>query len=89
MGAPRDAVGAAEGVASVTTDPYAAAVLLGAADAVRSAAAFAASPIEREVLTRTTARLVAALGEDAFRAAYQTGGAVRLAEAMTRAGTKR
>jgi hypothetical protein len=89
MAAPRDAVGALEGVASACADPGDAARLLGAAAAARSAADFAASPAEREVVENVTARLVAALGEDAFRAAYRAGGAWTPAEAMRRADTTR
>jgi hypothetical protein len=88
-GSPRDAVGAVEGVASVLPDPELAACLLGAAAAARAGTEIAADPVEREQRERTTARLVGALGEDAFRAAFRAGGALSLADAMRRAGTTR
>jgi predicted ATPase/DNA-binding SARP family transcriptional activator len=89
MGAPRDAIGAVEGVASAYPDPVVAARLLGAADAARAAGDVADAPAERDERERLTARLVDALGEYAFQDAYRAGGAQTPAEAMRQAGTTR
>ncbi|MDZ5441687.1 BTAD domain-containing putative transcriptional regulator [Micromonospora sp. 4G57] len=68
MGAPRDAIGALEGIASATawSEPEVAARLLGAAAAARRAAEFAAAPAERDELDRIGGRLVAVLGRERF-----------------------
>ena len=89
MVAPRDAISALEGVASAVADPRTAAELLGAAAAARADTGIAATHAERNEQERITARLVAALGEDAFAAAHRAGGGWSLTEAMRRAGTKR
>jgi predicted ATPase/DNA-binding SARP family transcriptional activator len=89
MVAPRDAISALEGVASAVADPRTAAELLGAAAAARADTGIAATHAERNEQDRITARLVAALGEDAFAAAHRAGGGWSLTEAMRRAGTKR
>jgi predicted ATPase/DNA-binding SARP family transcriptional activator len=89
MVAPRDAISALEGVASAVADPRAAAGLLGAAAAARVETGIAVTHAERTEHERITARLVAALGEDAFEAAYRAGGGWSLTEAMRRAGTTR
>ncbi|WP_219418942.1 BTAD domain-containing putative transcriptional regulator [Pseudonocardia nigra] len=89
VGAARDAVSAVEAVASVEPDAEAAARLLGAAAAARSSLGVAATTAERDEVERTTARLVTALGEDAFGAAYRVGGALGARAAIARAGTRR
>jgi predicted ATPase len=73
LGAPRDAIGALEGMASATPDPAVGARLLGAASAARVAVDFTAAPAEREELDRIGDRLVAALGRDAFDALVAAG----------------
>jgi len=89
MGAPRDAISALEAVASAVADPRTAAEMLGAAAAARAETGIAITPAERTEQERVTARLVAALGEDAFAAAHRAGGGYGLTEAMRRAGMKR
>jgi tetratricopeptide (TPR) repeat protein len=89
MGAPQDAIGALEGMASVCPDPAAAGRLLGAAAAARAAVDVTDVPAERDERERLTARLVDALGEEAFQDAYRAGGGWSPAEAMRRAGTTR
>ena len=89
MNAPWDVIGALEGLASAWPDPAGAAGLLGAADAARTAGGLVDPPAERDERERLTARLVDALGEDAFQDAYRAGGAWSPAEAMRRAGTTR
>ncbi|MET8047375.1 BTAD domain-containing putative transcriptional regulator [Streptosporangium sp. NPDC005286] len=75
MGAPRDAIGALEGIASAAaySVPEVAARLLGAAAAARRAAEFAAAPTERDELERITDRLIAALGRERFDALVAAG----------------
>ena len=87
--APRDALGALVAVASVEPDPATAALLLGCAAAVRSATGIVPDAIELDEVDRTTARLRAALGEDAFGAARRAGGALEPRAAIARAGTTR
>jgi tetratricopeptide (TPR) repeat protein len=89
VAAPRDALGALVATAAVEPDPVTAALLLGCAEATRSASGIAPEPIERDDVEGTAARLRAALGEDAFRAAHRAGGALEPAEAIARAGTRR
>ncbi|MBY8870628.1 winged helix-turn-helix domain-containing protein [Micromonospora sp. PLK6-60] len=73
LGAPRDAMGALEGLAGATPDPRVAARLLGAAAAARAAAEVPAAPAERAEVERVTGRLVAGLGGAGFAAAYRAG----------------
>ncbi|MEH0938115.1 BTAD domain-containing putative transcriptional regulator [Micromonospora psammae] len=75
MGAPRDAIGALEGIASAAawSVPQVAARLLGAAAAARLAAGFATAPVERDDLERTAERLLAALGRERFEALVAAG----------------
>ncbi len=87
--APRDELGALVAVATVEPDPATAALLLGSAAAARQATGIAADTAERDEVDRTTARLRAALGEDAFGAAHRAGGALEPRAAIARAGTRR
>jgi peptide/nickel transport system permease protein len=83
MGAPRDAIGALEGMASAVDRPEVAARLLGAAAAARRSARVPAAPAERDETDRVTDRLVAALGLDRFGELLAEGG--RLSPGQARA----
>ncbi|MGB2568716.1 BTAD domain-containing putative transcriptional regulator [Micromonospora citrea] len=72
IGAPRDATGALDGLASAVPQPQVAARILGAAAAARSTRV-PRSPAERDEVERVVARCVAALGADGFAAAYRAG----------------
>ncbi|SCG75822.1 BTAD domain-containing putative transcriptional regulator [Micromonospora coxensis] len=80
IGAPRDATGALDGLASAVPQPQVAARILGAAAAARNTRV-PRSPAERHEVERVTARCVAALGADGFAAAYRAGHDLRPDEA--------
>ncbi|WP_200210450.1 BTAD domain-containing putative transcriptional regulator [Micromonospora coerulea] len=73
IGAPRDAAGALEGLASAVPEPEVAARILGAAAAARAQSGVPAAPAERDEVDRVTARLGAALGADGYATAYRAG----------------
>ncbi|MFI6821137.1 BTAD domain-containing putative transcriptional regulator [Micromonospora sp. NPDC050187] len=87
IGAPLDAAGALEGLASAAPEPEVAARILGAAAAARAAVAVAASPAERAEVDRVTARCVAALGEEGFTAVYRAGHDLGPGQARALVGT--
>ncbi|MBM2614650.1 winged helix-turn-helix domain-containing protein [Actinoplanes sp. LDG1-06] len=73
MGAPRDTIGALEGLAAVS-EPEEGARLLGVAAAAREKHATPPAPAELDEIGRVTARLVAALGRPRFDELVSAGG---------------
>ncbi|GAA0813874.1 BTAD domain-containing putative transcriptional regulator [Spirilliplanes yamanashiensis] len=86
IGAPRDTVGALEGMAAAAPSPETAARLLGAAHAARAAGEVPAAPAERDGVERATERLVAALGAERFAAAFAAGNGLSPGEARALVG---
>ena len=72
-------------VASRRDEPHTGALLIGAANALREAAGGIRQPDEEGFMQDVEARLLDALGEEAFKAAAAEGGALELADAVARA----